>query len=87
MSENMWDDGYRNITNVDFSPQCISLMQKRCADKPGMTCALNLLLLLLLLLLYMRGGRHLLLLLILSAVVAAACRGMSIPYCFLIPNE
>ncbi|KAL8437842.1 hypothetical protein Efla_000962 [Eimeria flavescens] len=37
MSENMWDDGYRNITNIDFSPQCISLMQKRCADKPGMT--------------------------------------------------
>ncbi|KAL8275215.1 hypothetical protein Esti_000887 [Eimeria stiedai] len=37
MSENMWDDGYKNITNIDFSPQCISLMQKRCADKAGMT--------------------------------------------------
>lgn len=36
MSESMWDDGYRNITNIDFSPQCISLMQRRCADRPGM---------------------------------------------------
>ncbi|CDJ45301.1 Os11g0557700 protein, related [Eimeria tenella] len=37
MSESLWDDGFRNITNIDFSSQCINIMQQRCADKPGMT--------------------------------------------------
>lgn len=38
LSESLWADGYQQITNVDFSPTCISVMEKRCADKQGMTC-------------------------------------------------
>ncbi|CDJ56055.1 hypothetical protein, conserved [Eimeria maxima] len=37
MSEGLWEDGYRSIVNIDFSPYCINLMQQRYADKPGMT--------------------------------------------------
>jgi DNA polymerase III delta prime subunit len=38
LSEQMYDAGYRNIFNVDYSEIVIQNMQKRCADRPEMTC-------------------------------------------------
>jgi hypothetical protein len=37
----MYDDGYKNITNIDYSKTVIDNMKIRCADKPEMTCKLN----------------------------------------------
>lgn len=34
----MYNDGYHNIVNVDFSPVVIESMRTQCADCPGMTC-------------------------------------------------
>jgi len=37
LSEEMYDDGFRNITNVDYSPVVIDQMQRRHeASRPGM---------------------------------------------------
>ncbi|CAG8836539.1 40059_t:CDS:2, partial [Gigaspora margarita] len=37
LSEDMYDAGYHNITNVDFSAIVIENMQTRCIDKVGMS--------------------------------------------------
>ncbi|KAI9228063.1 MAG: S-adenosyl-L-methionine-dependent methyltransferase [Piptocephalis tieghemiana] len=37
LSEDMYDDGYTNLVNVDFSHTVIEQMRERCADRPGMT--------------------------------------------------
>lgn len=34
----MYDDGYHNITNIDFSETVIENMRLRCKDRTGMTC-------------------------------------------------
>ena len=36
VSENMYDDGYQNITNIDISPVVIEQMGKRCVSRPLM---------------------------------------------------
>ncbi|EYU32699.1 hypothetical protein MIMGU_mgv1a0193842mg, partial [Erythranthe guttata] len=37
LSEHLYDDGFRNITNVDFSREVISAMMKRnLRERPGM---------------------------------------------------
>lgn len=38
LGEDMYDDGYKNITNIDYSKTVIDNMKVRCADKPEMTC-------------------------------------------------
>jgi hypothetical protein len=38
LGEDMYDDGYKNITNIDYSKTVIDNMKERCADKPEMTC-------------------------------------------------
>jgi len=35
-SENMYDDGYHNIQNIDLSPELIELMKERSQNRPGM---------------------------------------------------
>ncbi|GES86083.1 S-adenosyl-L-methionine-dependent methyltransferase [Rhizophagus clarus] len=37
LSEDMYDDGYHNITNIDFSETVIENMRIRCKDRTGMT--------------------------------------------------
>ncbi|PKC14635.1 S-adenosyl-L-methionine-dependent methyltransferase [Rhizophagus irregularis] len=37
LSEDMYDDGYHNITNIDFSETVIENMRLRCKDRTGMT--------------------------------------------------
>ncbi|CAG8796433.1 14507_t:CDS:2, partial [Racocetra persica] len=37
LSEDMYDAGYHNITNVDFSEIVIENMRNRCIDKVGMS--------------------------------------------------
>ncbi|KAI8647427.1 hypothetical protein BD408DRAFT_427814 [Parasitella parasitica] len=34
LGEDMYDDGYKNITNIDYSKTVIDNMKERCADKP-----------------------------------------------------
>lgn len=34
----MYADGYKNITNIDYSKTVIENMKLRCSDKPEMTC-------------------------------------------------
>lgn len=34
----MYDDGYRNIANIDYSPVVIEKMARVNADREGMTC-------------------------------------------------
>lgn len=34
----MYKDGYKNITNIDYSATVIENMKKRCADMPEMKC-------------------------------------------------
>ena len=36
-SENMYDDGYTNIKNIDISQSVISQMSERCKNRPKMT--------------------------------------------------
>ena len=36
-SENMYDDGYHNIKNIDISTNVINLMSERCKDRKEMT--------------------------------------------------
>ncbi|RUS15305.1 S-adenosyl-L-methionine-dependent methyltransferase [Endogone sp. FLAS-F59071] len=36
LSEDMYDDGYKNITNIDFSTVVIENMRTRCVDRPEM---------------------------------------------------
>jgi len=37
-SEHMYDDGYKNIFNIDISKNVITNMQKRNTDRKEMTC-------------------------------------------------
>ncbi|CAG8442169.1 10345_t:CDS:10 [Acaulospora morrowiae] len=37
LSEDMYDEGYHNIVNVDFSETVIENMKNRCVDRTGMT--------------------------------------------------
>ncbi|SAL96635.1 hypothetical protein [Absidia glauca] len=37
LGEDMYKDGYRNITNIDYSKTVIDNMKERCGDTPGMT--------------------------------------------------
>lgn len=37
-SENMFDDGYKNISNIDISENVISHMQERNKNRNQMTC-------------------------------------------------
>lgn len=34
----MYNDGYKNIVNIDYSKTVIEHMKERCADKPEMSC-------------------------------------------------
>ena len=34
----MYNDGYKNITNIDYSKTVIDNMKERCTDKPEMSC-------------------------------------------------
>ncbi|CEP16565.1 hypothetical protein [Parasitella parasitica] len=36
LGEDMYNDGYKNITNIDYSKTVIDNMKERCADKPEM---------------------------------------------------
>ncbi|KAJ7576916.1 S-adenosyl-L-methionine-dependent methyltransferase, partial [Mycena floridula] len=36
LSEQMYDDGYRNIVNIDYSATCIQQMRERHASRPEM---------------------------------------------------
>jgi len=38
LSEDMYDDGYKNIVNVDYSPVVIENMSTRNRDRPEMQC-------------------------------------------------
>lgn len=38
LGEDMYKDGYKNITNIDYSKTVIDNMKERCGDTPGMTC-------------------------------------------------
>ena len=37
-SENMYDDGYKNIINIDIAPNVIEYMRGRSKDKTDMKC-------------------------------------------------
>ncbi|KAG1465212.1 hypothetical protein G6F46_002700 [Rhizopus delemar] len=37
LGEDMYADGYKNITNIDYSKTVIENMKLRCSDKPEMT--------------------------------------------------
>jgi len=39
LSEEMYDEGYQNITNIDISDVVVKAMQEKYGDKPGMTYA------------------------------------------------
>ncbi|GAB5589104.1 hypothetical protein Unana1_04004 [Umbelopsis nana] len=36
LGEDMYDDGYKNITNIDYSCTVIKQMAERCSDRPEM---------------------------------------------------
>lgn len=38
LGEDMYDDGYKNITNIDYSCTVIKQMAERCSDRPEMKC-------------------------------------------------
>lgn len=38
LSEDMYDDGYHNIVNIDFSGTVIRNMAEKCRDRVGMEC-------------------------------------------------
>jgi hypothetical protein len=38
LSEDMYDDGYHNIVNIDFSKTVIQNMAEKCKDRVGMEC-------------------------------------------------
>jgi hypothetical protein len=38
LGEDMYNDGYKNITNIDYSKTVIDNMKERCTDKPEMSC-------------------------------------------------
>jgi hypothetical protein len=38
LGEDMYDDGYKNITNIDYSSTVIKQMEERCSDRPEMRC-------------------------------------------------
>ena len=38
LSEDMYDDGYHNIVNIDFSKTVIENMTEKCKDRVGMEC-------------------------------------------------
>lgn len=38
LGEDMYADGYKHITNIDYSKTVIENMKARCADKPEMEC-------------------------------------------------
>ncbi len=38
MSEKLNEDGYKDITNIDFSEVVIEQMKAKYANKPGLTC-------------------------------------------------
>lgn len=37
----MYDDGYHNIVNIDFSKTVIENMTEKCKDRIGMECKIN----------------------------------------------
>ncbi|KAK9472767.1 S-adenosyl-L-methionine-dependent methyltransferase [Dipodascopsis tothii] len=37
LSEELYDEGLKNITNVDFAETCIEQMKRKYADRPAMT--------------------------------------------------
>lgn len=41
MSEDIYDGGLHNITNIDFSSIVVKAMQERYKDKIGMQCMVN----------------------------------------------
>lgn len=38
LSEDMYRDGFTNITSCDFSPVVIEKMKEKCSEKKGMKC-------------------------------------------------
>jgi hypothetical protein len=42
MSDDLYNEGFTNQINIDFSPVVIKAMQEKHKDKPGMQCMFNL---------------------------------------------
>ena len=38
MSEEMYDEGYKHIVNIDFSPVCIAAMKEKYKGREGLSC-------------------------------------------------
>jgi 2-polyprenyl-3-methyl-5-hydroxy-6-metoxy-1,4-benzoquinol methylase len=38
LSEEMHDDGYKQLVNIDFSPICVSAMKEKYKGREGLTC-------------------------------------------------
>ena len=38
MSEEIYEDGFHNLTSIDFSPVVIKSMQEKCKDQSGIQC-------------------------------------------------
>ena len=38
LADDMYEDGYKDIRNIDYSPKAIEIMSARNQDKPGLTC-------------------------------------------------
>ncbi len=41
MSEKLYESGFINLTNIDYSSVCIEKMSKKHEDKPNMKCITN----------------------------------------------
>ncbi len=40
MTEEMHDDGFKHIVNIDFSPVCVAAMKEKYKGRDGLTCSL-----------------------------------------------
>jgi 2-polyprenyl-3-methyl-5-hydroxy-6-metoxy-1,4-benzoquinol methylase len=38
LSEEMHDDGYKQIVNIDFSPICVAAMKEKYKGRDGLNC-------------------------------------------------
>ena len=39
LSEEMYEDGYKHIVNIDFSPICIAAMKDKYKGREGLSCS------------------------------------------------
>ena len=42
MSEEMFEDGYKHIINIDFSSVCVQAMKEKYKGRDGLTCSFSL---------------------------------------------